>query len=77
MVSDKLKREYLGILSDTDPMTVRAISKKLDKADGRVRLTLKAMQDLGMVKQVDLPKPNRNQCRGARKGWVRLFSFPP
>jgi hypothetical protein len=76
MVSDKLKLRYLAMLSDTEPTTVKAICKELEKIDGRVRLELAAMEALGIVKKVNLSETDGNQHRGPKVGWIRLISPP-
>lgn len=68
MVSDAYMKQVLGALSSS-PRTMRSLAQQLDKPQSRLRETLVAMQELGLVDQVDLPK---EKGRGiARKGWVK------
>lgn len=76
MVSDKLKLRYLAALSESEPTTIKAICKKMEKTDGRARLELAAMEALGIVKKVSLQETEGNQRRGPKVGWIRLISPP-
>jgi hypothetical protein len=73
MVSDRIMREFREKLSDV-PQPVRQLSRKLGRDTRNTQVVLKAMRELGICEQVDLP-PAKGP-RQAKKGW-RLTCQPP
>jgi len=53
MVSDKLMREYLSVLT-TEPQTAMDLSRKLEREIENVRRTMKVMAEIGLVEKVNI-----------------------
>ena len=53
MVSDRLMREYLSVLT-TEPQSAMDLSRQLEREIENVRRTMKVMTELGMVERVKI-----------------------
>jgi DNA-binding IclR family transcriptional regulator len=62
--------ECLAKMPDHEILTLRELSKRLDRNDSNTRRILLAMRDLGMVEEV--PIPSKTGIKMRVKGWKKL-----
>jgi predicted transcriptional regulator len=70
MVSDKLMKEYLALMSDT-PLSMDDICKQLGRSESNARKVLNALLELNLVKKTNINRGG-NGKKPVTVAWIKV-----